>query len=264
MQQAAPTVGPKLVNVTNAIYEHMDLSPLMSRMMELAQTNILGAFPGANPYGFQADPDTFCLFAVPKDGVSDPTNQINSWLAKHPINNGIQNLETTLAAGLPSQLPTLPDGISSWAANKPLVPPNSDFVSYEKDGKHYACTSYEPYGATGLPFADAFAAAPSPAGGDNPSSNPLFPRSDSVLSLPQPSAVEPAPSAAPTLQSAEDFTRQYLSGAANAPADSPAAAPSLADELYAEFADGAYAAAPGPDGGPGARHGFHEESACSA
>lgn len=44
------------MNVTNAIYQHVDLTPVMTRLMELSQNNILGAFPGSNPYGFQADP----------------------------------------------------------------------------------------------------------------------------------------------------------------------------------------------------------------
>ena len=77
-QQAVPVVGPKLVNATNALYQHMDLAPVMTRLMSLAQSNFVGLFPGSNPYGFQADPNTFCLFAVPKDGTPDPASQLVS------------------------------------------------------------------------------------------------------------------------------------------------------------------------------------------
>ena len=76
-QQAVPVVGPKIVNATNALYQHMDLAPVMTRLMSLAQNNLVGLFPGSNPYGFQADPNTFCLFAVPRDGsATDPTSQL--------------------------------------------------------------------------------------------------------------------------------------------------------------------------------------------
>ena len=78
VQQAVPVVGPKLVNATNALYQHMDLAPVMTRLMSLARNNFVGLFPGSNPYGFQADPNTFCLFAVPKDGTPDPTSQLVS------------------------------------------------------------------------------------------------------------------------------------------------------------------------------------------
>ena len=77
-------MGPKLVNATNAIYQHMDLAPVMTRLMSLAQNNLVGLFPGSNPYGFQADPNTFCLFAVPKNGSTDPSNQLVSiWPRDH-------------------------------------------------------------------------------------------------------------------------------------------------------------------------------------
>lgn len=83
VQQAVPVVGPKLVNATNALYQHMDLAPVMTRLMSLAQNNFVGLFPGSNPYGFQADPNTFCLFAVPKDGTPDPTSQLVSPKQRH-------------------------------------------------------------------------------------------------------------------------------------------------------------------------------------
>ncbi len=76
VQQAVPVVGPKIVNATNALYQHMDLAPVMTRLMSLAQNNLVGLFPGSNPYGFQADPNTFCLFAVPKDGSTQAANQL--------------------------------------------------------------------------------------------------------------------------------------------------------------------------------------------
>ena len=71
-----PVVGPKIVNATNALYQHIDLAPVMTRLMSLARNNLVGLFPGSNPYGFQADPNTFCLFAVPKDGSTQATSQL--------------------------------------------------------------------------------------------------------------------------------------------------------------------------------------------
>ena len=59
-QQAVPVVAPKV----------------MTRLLSLAQNNLVGLFPGSNPYGFQADPNTFCLFAVPKDNSTQADNQL--------------------------------------------------------------------------------------------------------------------------------------------------------------------------------------------
>lgn len=67
---------------------------------------------------------TFCLFAIPKNGVSDPANQINSWLAKNPLNNNLNSFSSSLPNN--GKLPTLPGGISSWAAQQPIVPPDSE------------------------------------------------------------------------------------------------------------------------------------------
>lgn len=115
-------------------------------------------------------------------------------------------------------------------------------IGYQKDGKTYACTAYQPFGASTSPLPYS---ATAPAAAMRPDSGPLFPSDGSVLSLPRPAAAE-APSAAPVkeLQSAADFTAKYLSGFRAEGA--PASAPSITDELFAEYAD--YGMAPSPGG----------------
>lgn len=44
----------KAVKAVNAVYQNVDLSRLMDRVLALSRNNILGAFPGTNPFGFQA------------------------------------------------------------------------------------------------------------------------------------------------------------------------------------------------------------------
>lgn len=267
-----PTVGPKVVNLTNAIYQNLDLAPVMSRLVSLAQSNVVGAFPGQNPYGFQADPNTFCLFAVPKSGgaATDPASQLNSWLAKNPLDSLGSSLQQ---AGLPGQdgkLPALPDGTLSWAAaRQPLTPPDAGVIGLQKDGKTYACTPYQPFGGGASPLAYG-AAAQSPLAAALPDSSPLFPSDGTQLQPAASAAVQGAPTAAKGLLSPEEFTAQYLtatSGTGARPqlaAGSPAAAPSLAADIFADFADSAfYGAAPAPGGygssgmGPGAETAFH-------
>ncbi|KAK9828062.1 hypothetical protein WJX81_007140 [Elliptochloris bilobata] len=75
-EEALPNATVKAVKAVNAVYQNVDLSRLMDRVLALSRTNILGAFPGTNPFGFQADPNMFCLFAVPVtrhlDGAGAP------------------------------------------------------------------------------------------------------------------------------------------------------------------------------------------------
>lgn len=247
-----PTVGPKLVNLTNAIYQNADLAPVMSRLLSLAQNNIVGAFPGQNPYGFQADPNTFCLFAVPKNGASDPASQLNSWLAKNPLDSLDSSLQQIGLPGQSGRLPTLPAGNLNWAARQPITAPDAGVIGLQKDGKTYACTPYQPFGGGAAPLAYGFSAQ-SPLRAALPDTSPLFP-SDGETTAAHPAAAgaQPAPAAAPSsrLMSAEDFTRQYLDtdGTPKLPA-SPAAAPSLAADIFADFADDAfYGQAPAPGG----------------
>ena len=250
LQQAVPTVGPKLVNLTNAIYQNADLAPVMSRLLSLAQTNIVGAFPGANPYGFQADPNTFCLFAVPKDAAANPASQLNSWLAKNPLDSLDSSLQQIGLPGQSGRLPTLPAGNLNWAARQPITAPDSGVIGLQKDGKTYACTPYQPFGGDAAPLAYG-SSAQSPLQAALPDTSPLFP-SDGETTPVRAAGAQPAPAAAPSkLMSAEDFTRQYLDtdGTPKSPASPVAAAPSLAADIFADFADDAfYGAAPAPGG----------------
>jgi hypothetical protein len=254
LQQAVPTVGPKVVNLTNAIYQNTDLAPLMSRLVSLAQSNIVGAFPGQNPYGFQADPNTFCLFAVPKAGAAtDPASQLNSWLAKNPLDSLGSSLQQSGLPGQNGKLPTLPDGssISNWAARQPITPPDSGVIGLQKDGKTYACTPYQPFGGGASPLSYA-SSAQSPLAAALPDTSPLFPSDGSTpIRASAAAGALPAPAAAPGLLSPEEFTAQYLSGAgsAKAPSSAAASAPSTAADILADFADEAfYGAAPAPGG----------------
>lgn len=53
-QEALPNATVKAVKAVNAVYQNVDLSRLMDRVLALSRNNILGAFPGTNPFGFQA------------------------------------------------------------------------------------------------------------------------------------------------------------------------------------------------------------------
>ena len=262
MQQAVPTVGPKVVNLTNAIYQNLDLAPVMNRLVSLAQSNIVGAFPGQNPYGFQADPNTFCLFAVPKAGAAaaDPASQLNSWLAKNPLDSLGSSLQQSGLPGQNGRLPTLPDGnsLTSWAAKQPITPPDSGVIGLQKDGKTYACTPYQPFGGGISPLAYA-ASAQSPLPAALPDTSPLFPSDGSapIRASAAAAGAEPAPAAAPgALLSPEEFTKHYLNsdGTPKMPASSSssaaaASAPSTAADIFASFADEAfYGQAPAPGG----------------
>ncbi|BDA51604.1 hypothetical protein COCOBI_19-1600 [Coccomyxa sp. Obi] len=249
--QAVPTVGPKLVNLTNAIYQNADLAPVMSRLLSLAQNNIVGAFPGANPYGFQADPNTFCLFAVPKNGgAADPASQLNSWLAKNPLDSLGSSLQQSGLPGQSGSLPALPAGNLNWAARQPISGPDAGVIGLQKDGKTYACTPYQPFGGGAAPLAYG-ASAQSPLQPALPDTSPLFPSDGTTPVRAAAAGALPAPAAAPSkLMSPEDFTRQYLDadGTPKLPAP-PAAAPNLAADIFADFADDAfYGQAPAPGG----------------
>ena len=54
LQEALPNATVKAVKAVNAVYQNVDLSRLMDRVLALSRNNILGAFPGTNPFGFQA------------------------------------------------------------------------------------------------------------------------------------------------------------------------------------------------------------------
>jgi hypothetical protein len=239
-QEAVPSVGPKAVNVTNAVYQRLDLAPVMKRLVALAQTNIVGAFPGGNPYGFQADPNTFCLFAIPKAGAGpavDPSQQLTSWLAR--------------AGG---KLPTLP-GLQSFLAQLPPGAPGSGVVGADVNGQHYACTPYQPAtaavaapaagpsGSTALSGAAA-AAALAPDAYVDSASGSGFPSNEA-----QPLDVQPAQPAAasPELAASSLASAAYLKSFRAAAG--PAAGPAMDDaELAALLAAAAPAAGPSAGG----------------
>ena len=55
----------KVFKIANDAYQHLDFSSLIDRALALSKNNVLGAWPGENPFGFNLNDENFCLFAVP-------------------------------------------------------------------------------------------------------------------------------------------------------------------------------------------------------
>lgn len=64
-QEKAPLIQQKVFKIANDAYQHVDFSAVIDRALALSKDNILGAWPGQNPFGFNLDDRNFCLFAVP-------------------------------------------------------------------------------------------------------------------------------------------------------------------------------------------------------
>ena len=175
----------RAVRAANAVYQNVDMARLMDRVLALSRNNILGAFPGSNPFGFQADPSTFCLFAVPVTrplagapaGAPASGAGLDSFVAANSVSGGggaapaapASGLDAFLGGGALGALGNLPAGLNSFAATQRRAGAGSGsgagaapgvttapVTTLEANGISYACTPYEAVAAS-------HAGAPAPA-----------------------------------------------------------------------------------------------------
>jgi len=194
-------VTTRAVRAANAVYQNVDMARLMDRVLALSRNNILGAFPGSNPFGFQADPSTFCLFAVPVTrplagapaGAPASAAGLDSFVAANSVAGAgssagappASGLDAFLGGGALGALGNLPAGLNSFAATQRRAGAGSGsgsgsgsapgvttapVTTLEANGISYACTPYEAVAAShaGAPApaeaaGAAAAAAPAPA-----------------------------------------------------------------------------------------------------
>jgi len=178
-------VTTRAVRAANAVYQNVDMARLMDRVLALSRNNILGAFPGSNPFGFQADPSTFCLFAVPVTrplagapaGAPASGAGLDSFVAANSVSGGggaapaapASGLDAFLGGGALGALGNLPAGLNSFAATQRRAGAGSGsgagaapgvttapVTTLEANGISYACTPYEAVAAS-------HAGAPAPA-----------------------------------------------------------------------------------------------------
>eukprot|EP00884_Botryococcus_braunii_P015883 jgi/Botrbrau1/2979/Bobra.0026s0042.2 len=85
LQEKAPLIQQKVFKIANDAYQHVDFSAIIDRALALSKDNILGAWPGQNPFGFNLDDRNFCLFAVPV--LNGAPKEFNKMLKKGPLDN---------------------------------------------------------------------------------------------------------------------------------------------------------------------------------